>query len=174
MDYELQRCTRHCAATGRELREGEPIYSVLVGRGSKLERLDYAAADWPGPPEGVVGWWKSNIPHREQKQRQTPSEVLLEMLKQFDGVPDQADFRYVLALLLVRRRVLRIEETTQSSADQLTLYSPRDEETFTVQAVLPDEQRARQIQDALSQIMLPQEDTSDPATAEESTASEGK
>ena len=153
MDYELQRCTRHCAASGRELREGEAIYSVLVGRGAQLERLDYAAAAWPGPPENAVGWWKSNMPTRDHKPRQTPSEVLLDMLKQLDGVADQEDFRYVLALLLVRRRVLRIEETTQDESDLLTLYSPRDDQTFTVRAILPDEERTRHIQETLSQMM---------------------
>ncbi len=30
IDYEIQRCTRHCAASGRELVEGETFYSVLL------------------------------------------------------------------------------------------------------------------------------------------------
>ena len=68
MDYEVQRCTRHCCATGRELAPGEEFYSVLIAEGAELVRLDYAVEAWEGPPEGAVGWWKSQMPN-PQRQR---------------------------------------------------------------------------------------------------------
>ena len=56
IDYEIQRCTRHCAASGRELVEGETFYSVLLQRGASLERVDYSAEAWNGPPPDALGW----------------------------------------------------------------------------------------------------------------------
>ena len=47
-DYQIQPNTRHCAATGRELRAGEKFYSVLSQEGGKLVRRDYAAEAWQG------------------------------------------------------------------------------------------------------------------------------
>ena len=58
MDYDVQRCTRHCAVTGRELAEGEEIFSSLVVEGAQVRRRDYAAEAWTGPPEGVLGFFK--------------------------------------------------------------------------------------------------------------------
>ena len=62
IDYELQRCTRHCAVTERELQPGETFFSTLTAEGAELARRDYSVEAWQGPPAGVVGWWKSKMP----------------------------------------------------------------------------------------------------------------
>src|SRR5579863_1948158 len=54
MDYEIQRFTRHCAVTGRELAPGEEFYTALVAAGAELKRIDYSAEAWQGPPEGAL------------------------------------------------------------------------------------------------------------------------
>ena len=110
MDFEIQRFTRVCAATGRELAPGEAFYSVLVAEGSEVKRLDYSVQGWPGPPEKCIGWWKSQVPSpHANKVLWAPNEVLLQFFEGLEGT-DREDMRYVLALLLVRRRVLRLEQ----------------------------------------------------------------
>ena len=105
MDYDVQRCTRHCSQSGRELQPGETIYSALIVEGSQVVRQDYAADAWSGPPVGALGWWKSQIPTRTaQRLHWAPNDVMLALLEELADQPEQADFRYVLSLLLVRRR----------------------------------------------------------------------
>ena len=60
-----------------------------------------------------------------------------------------------MALLLVRRRVLRLEaqETDTTGRDVLVLYCPRDDVTFRVVGVMPGETRAQEIQDELSRLL---------------------
>jgi hypothetical protein len=159
LDYEIQRCTRHCASSGRELLEGEPFYSVLLPRGATLERLDYAAEAWNGPPPDALGWWKSQMPTREAKKAQlAPSDVLLEFFTGLADQPEQADVRYVVALLLIRRRILRLEEThtDDNGQETLVLYCHRDESMHRVPVVLPDEGRADRIQAELSRLLYAQ------------------
>ena len=62
LDFEINRCSRRCSHSDRELKAGEPVYSVLVSRGAQVVRLDYASESWPGPPEESIGWWKSVVP----------------------------------------------------------------------------------------------------------------
>ena len=64
IDYDIQRCSRRCAASDRELHNGEVCYSVLVPEGGQVVRRDYSAEGWPGPPEGAIGWWKSAVLRR--------------------------------------------------------------------------------------------------------------
>jgi hypothetical protein len=159
IDYEIQRCTRHCASSGRELLEGESFYSVLLPRGATLERLDYAAEAWNGPPPDALGWWKSQMPTREAKKAQlAPSDVLLEFFAGLADQPEQADVRYVVALLLIRRRILRLEETQSGDNGQetLVLYCHRDESMHRVSVVLPDERRADEIQAEVSKLLYAQ------------------
>lgn len=157
MDYEVERCTRHCAATERELREGEEFFSVLVSERGEVRRHDYAADAWTGPPEAALAWWKSRLPTREAKKGElAPNEVLLRLFQGLEDVPQQLDMRYVLALLLVRRRVLREEDTEPDTAglEVLVLYCPRDETTHRVVVTMPDERRTEEIQAELGRLLL--------------------
>lgn len=154
MEYEIQACTRRCAATGRELSPGEEYYSALVSEGEGWRRLDFAAEAWHGPPPEAVGWWKSQRPDA-RRARWAPNDVLLEFFDRLEGQAESQDLRYVLALFLVRRRVMRLEETQTDERGQevLVLYCPRRESTHHVPAVMPDEARANQIQDELARLL---------------------
>ena len=111
MDYEVQHSARRCSTTGREFAPGETYYSVLVAEGAELKRYDYAADAWQGPPEEAIGWWKSQVPDRTAgKKHWAPNDVMLDFWDKLADQPDKQDMRYVLTLLLVRRRVFRLEE----------------------------------------------------------------
>ncbi len=155
MEYEIERFTRLCHATGRELAAGEPYYSVLVDEGAQLRRWDYSVDAWQGPPEGALGWWKSQRPGESSQRCVAPSEVLLSFFDQLETQPDKQDTRYVLALFLVRRRIMRLEETESDDQgqEQLVLYCPRRDATYRVPAVVPDESRIEQIQEQLLQLI---------------------
>jgi len=154
MDYEIQTCTRRCAATGRELSPGEAYYSALVPDGEGWRRLDYAAETWQGPPPEAVGWWKSQRPDA-RRVHWAPNDVLLEFFDRLEGQAENQDLRYVLALFLVRRRVMRLEETQTDDQghEVLVLSCPRRESTHQVPAVVPDEARINQIQDELARLL---------------------
>ena len=157
LDYEIHRASRHCTSTGRELAEGEEFYSMLVADGSGWKRLDYACDAWHGvPEEGALAWWKSRMPSRESKKaRLAPNDVLLEYFQELVERPAEQDARYVLALLLVRRRVVRLEDTEQDSSggNVLVLYCPRDETTFRVAERSLNEEQTDEIQARLSQLL---------------------
>jgi hypothetical protein len=156
MDFEVERCTRRCAISGRELAEGEEFFSAIVSHAGKVERRDYAVQAWPGPPEGSLAHWKSRMPNREVKKNQlAPSEVLLQLFNALESAADQQDMRYVLALLMIRRRIFRLEETlVENGRELLVLYSPRDEGTYRTPVVLPDLVRADEIQAELSRLLF--------------------
>ena len=157
MDYEVQRFTRHCAKTGRELKPGETFYSALVAQGAQVVRQDYSAEAWEGPAEGALGWWKSHVPSRDSKKMHwAPNDVMLELLEQLESQPDKHDMRYVLSLLLIRRRVVRLEETEQDELKREVsiLYCPRREATYRVVTVMPDDQRTSEIQEELAKLLF--------------------
>jgi uncharacterized protein YbaR (Trm112 family) len=154
MDYEFQSCTRRCAATGRELAPGEAYYSALVPDGEGWQRLDYAVEAWQGPPPEAIGWWKSQRPDA-RRAHWAPNDVLLDFFDRLEGQAENQDMRYVLALLLVRRRVMRLEETQtdEHGRETLVLYCPRRETTHQVPVIVPDEARANQLQEQLARLL---------------------
>jgi hypothetical protein len=156
MDYDVQRFTRHCAATGRELAPGDDFYTALVIDGAQVRRLDYALGAWQGPPDRTLAWWKSRVPRPDDRRpRLAPNDALLEMFVGLEGVEEKQDMRLVMALFLVRRRVLRLEEqeTDAEGRNGLVLYSPREDVTYRVAGVMPSESRALEIQEELTRLL---------------------
>lgn len=156
LDFEIQRCTRKCFATEREFRPGEAFYSVLVQEGAEVVRRDYSEAAWPGAPENSLGFWKSNMPGVVNKKLHwAPNDVMLHYFEQLAERPDQADVRYVLALLMIRRRVVRQEssETDADGQEWLTLFCPRNEQEYKALVAVPTNERALEIQKELAQLL---------------------
>ncbi len=156
MDDEVQRCTRHCATTGRELQPGEAFFTTLVAEGATLARHDYSCEAWTGPPDGVLGWWKSRMPEATTKKAQlAPNDVILQLFDQLAEQPDKADMRYVLGLLLVRRRVARQEDSDidDEGREWMVMYCPRREATLKTLVSMPSDARAAEIQDELARLL---------------------
>lgn len=167
LDFEVQRCTRRCAATDRALVPGDVCYSVLEIDGADVIRKDYCNDAWTGAPEAAFGWWKSRIPEPTAKKiKLAPNEVLLEFFDQLAERPDQQDLRFVLTLLLIRRRVLRLDltheqraqrvhdEQMESMPESMGVYCPKREATYDVTIVMPSGERIDEIQQQLSELLI--------------------
>jgi len=156
LDYEIQRCSRRCAATNRELKDGELCYSVLVPEGGATVRRDYSAEAWNGPPENAIGWWQTTVvdPHAG-RPHWAPNDVMLNYFERLLENPAAEDARYVLALLLVRRRVLRVEghEPDPAGREMLVLYCSRNEAQYRVAEVMPTPEQAAAIQQQLAELL---------------------
>jgi hypothetical protein len=163
LDFEIQRCTRRCAATDRAMEPGEVCYSVLEVQGADIIRKDYSTAAWSGPPADSFGWWKSRIPEPNAKRiKLAPNDVLIELFEQLTDRPDSEDMRYVLALLLVRRRVFRLESplmqfekpSAAAGVETLTVFCPKRETTYEISAMSPSDARIDEIQQQLSELLI--------------------
>jgi hypothetical protein len=122
--YEIARPSGVCAASGERIAPGAPYVAVLVEREGQegMERLDYAAERWdagarPGPPLRVFGSWRAVMHDASAPQRAfIDDEALLDLLERLEGAqePSRLSFRYVLTLLLVRKRLLKFEGARQA------------------------------------------------------------
>jgi hypothetical protein len=159
-DFEVQRCTRRCAATGRDLAPRETIYSKLVAEGQNFVRYDYSVAGWSEPsPAENVSWWKWKLPAPgDRRVAWAPHETLLqffENLEEQDAAPERRALRFVLALLLVRRRIARIERTEKlpTGGEVLVLYSPQAEREYRVPVADPSPEQSASIRGELMQLL---------------------
>jgi len=123
-EYKVNRCTRKCFALDRPLREGEWYYSVVIedeGNEDFLRR-DYSAEAWKEPPEGTIGWWKNRMPTADEKKMVlAPPEVLIDLLRQMEQFPERAKSRYLLALMLMRKKLVRpVDIEDDDDADSKT------------------------------------------------------
>ena len=157
LDYEIQRCTRRCEKTDRELKPGETFYSTLVVEGADVVRHDYGEEAWQSAPENVLSWWKSRIPDpRAHTLHWAPNDAMLHYFEQLEGQPGKEETRYILALLLIRRRIVRLEETEtdENGRETMILYCPRNETQYRATVDVPQTQRIKAIQEELAQLLF--------------------
>ena len=117
--WESARPTGVCAATGRELPEGEEYYAVLFEDGDSFRREDYSAEAWQGPPVQAYCHFRTRVPVREPKKKRllVDDEMLVNFFQRLaeETEPVRLQFRFVLALILMRKRILRYEQTVNDA-----------------------------------------------------------
>ncbi len=121
-DWEFARPTGRCTVTDRELAEGELYFTALFETPEGLERRDYTAEAWPGPPEGSMCHWQARVPLRDKTPQPlaVDQELLLSLFQRLeeDETETRQQFRFVLALLLMRKRRLRLEGTVREGGQE--------------------------------------------------------
>ncbi|MBX3377208.1 MAG: hypothetical protein KF678_09430 [Phycisphaeraceae bacterium] len=125
--FEVVRATGVCAVTGQAIATGEEYIAALFESedGTSLERRDYSLDAWragtrPGPASRMFGAWKAVMPAPNESRRTlVDDESLMDLLEQLGEAtePARISFRYVLALLLLRRKVLKYEGTRRDRPD---------------------------------------------------------
>ncbi|MBR4976016.1 MAG: hypothetical protein IKY61_03095, partial [Thermoguttaceae bacterium] len=92
------------------------------------------------------------------KEKLAPNDALIDFFESLADRPDEAALRYVLALLLARRRVLRFEREEfdadaaerPDSAPPIVFFSPRRETSYVVPVV---EMSASEIADVETRLL---------------------
>jgi hypothetical protein len=128
-EYQIQPNTRRCAVTGRELRPAERYFTALLEADGQFVRQDYSVEAWKGPPEGAFSFWSGVVPtDSEARKPRFDDDLLTECFERLEGQtePRRLSFRYVIALLLMRRKRLKFEEArTEGDHEILTLRCMR-------------------------------------------------
>tara|TARA_B100001121_G_scaffold305296_1_gene322326 strand:- start:1954 stop:2388 length:435 start_codon:yes stop_codon:yes gene_type:complete len=79
-----------------------------------LSRVDYSIEAWESNPrpEGIFSFWKTRMPEKGEKQKVfVDDQVLLDIFERLgeDEREDRLAFRFVLGLILLRKRLFRHE-----------------------------------------------------------------
>jgi len=121
--YEIVKSEGVCPATGVSLSPGDRIVAALVETpdDQPLHRVDYSVGAWDGgarpqAPLKLFGFWRTVVPEPGAKKKQPliGDGDLMDLFEQLGEQAESADarrlaFRYLLALILIRKRQLSYE-----------------------------------------------------------------
>ena len=154
MDYQLKSIGKTCAGTGEPLEPGSTYHSVLVERNGELLRLDYSEEGWKGPPEDSVGELLAVVPDDTPKPKVIDTEALMRYFEQLSEDPNPAhdQMHYVLALLLLQKRRLRLDgqRTDEDGNEFLQVIGSKSEGPYEVADKDLDEQQIANLQATLN------------------------
>lgn len=121
-DYELSRASGRCCVSGQEFAEDQEFFTVVLETADGLARRDYSLSAWTGAPEGTLCFFKTRLPKRNQaKKRFIDDSAMTSFFKALADTthPNKQRFRFVLALILLRKRILKYERTVREADAEL-------------------------------------------------------
>ncbi|MEM6334461.1 MAG: hypothetical protein AAF823_14085 [Planctomycetota bacterium] len=149
--FEIDKPTLVCGVTGRELVAGEAYVATLMELSEAelgamspaerkrhamgLKRVDVSAEAWdagrrPGGGErAVYCWWRTRVPEAGQSKRKMLVDdaalmVLLERLGEAES-DERLAFRFVLALILLRKKLLRHDGVDRREDGAWWVFTPK-------------------------------------------------
>jgi hypothetical protein len=111
-EWEIKSRAHCCARTGSQFREGEYFYTLLFREGEGFRREDISEEAWASRNENIepFSFWRSKYepppPATPEPLPKDDAESLLRRLIA-EGDPASANARFILALMLERKRILR-------------------------------------------------------------------
>lgn len=143
--YEVSRPHGKCAKCESVIEAGSKLMALLRETPAGFERLDICLSCWPNVDRGdALGFWQTVMPKAEQKKKIfVDDEVLCGLFERLAGAtePAKINFRFVLGLILMRKRMIVYEGSRRDGEtefwvvrfrgreDKLDLLNPRLDES---------------------------------------------
>jgi hypothetical protein len=121
-DWEINKSQGMCFGTGRKIEAGEEYFGALVETEQGLQRRDFSRQYWDSEKPQVFCFWKTKQPGTEQKKRLfVDDDMLVAFFERLEKETDQEkiNFRFVLALILMRKRILKYDQTVVENDREL-------------------------------------------------------
>ena len=161
-DWEVNKPLGQCFGSGRKIEHGEEYFGALVAAEEGLQRRDFCAEYWESEKPDVFCHWKTKLPEPGQKKQLfVDDQMLMTFFERLARETDQEkiDFRFVLTLILMRKRLLKYHESrTEDGKEIWRLRIPGDRSAEgLVEVVNPhlDEEQIEQLSSQIGEILHP-------------------
>ena len=109
-NWDVYKPLGECSGSGQQMEFGDEYFGALLETEEGLQRRDFSVAYWEKEKPEVFCFWKTRLPHPEQKKKVFVDDEML--MAFFERLTDETEaerlnFRFVLALILMRKRRLK-------------------------------------------------------------------
>jgi len=156
-EWEVDKPLGQCYGTGRKIEYGEEYFGALVEIDEGLQRRDFCADYWESEKPNVFCYWRSRLPQPDQKKQIfVDDEMLMAFFERLENETEQekVNFRFVLALILMRKRRLKYDATRVENGKEIWRLRIVGEKEI-VEVINPhlDEEQVEQLSSQIGQIL---------------------
>lgn len=144
----MPRSSYACAQGDRAFEPGEEFRTYLFAAGDGYERRDYCLTCRPPDESAAVGSWKTRRPLPSQRSAQAfDREAIYGLFQSLEGSrrEDQRELRFVLALVLWRRRVIRFVSSVDEQIGEVWHFTGPGDAVHRVERPMLDEDRIQKL-----------------------------
>jgi len=142
-EWNIQSRAAACEACGQNFADKQPIHTLLFDeRADNLRRMDVCQTCWQNQfndgareRKGFISHWQTvynaPVPVVEAIQKDTAETLLRKLIEQND--PQYAPAGYILAVMLERKRILKVKEQIVRDGRRVFIYEqPKTGDVFTI------------------------------------------
>ena len=156
-EWEINKPLGQCHGTGREIEYGEEYFGALVKTEEGLQRRDFCADYWEREKPDVFCYWRTKLPQPGQKKRLfVDDQMLMAFFERLEKETEQEkiNFRFVLALILMRKRILKYDDTRIDDGQEIwRLRIVGDKQIAEVVNPHLDEEQIEQLSSQIGEIL---------------------
>lgn len=126
-DWEIKRRSDTCTKTGQAFEDGQTFYTLLFLEKGGFRREDLSEEAWSERNDNIqpFSFWRSTFElpppaEPETLEKATAEDLLRRYMEEND--PEKANARYILALMLERKRLLKQIEQQEANGRRLLVY----------------------------------------------------
>ena len=156
--YDVPRPAGKCAACGRDIVAGDKFIAAVRETAIGLERIDLLPDCWQSfDRANLLGFWQTTMPAAEEKRKLfVDDEVLCTLFERLADAaePAKINFRFMLALVLMRKRFIVYENTLHEEGQDIWVVriKGRDDRLRLIDPKL-NEQEMAEVSRQLGQIL---------------------
>jgi hypothetical protein len=141
-EWNIQSRAHACTACGKSFADKEAYHTLLFDERSDFHRLDICQSCWQKQysdggrdRKGFVSYWQgvyeAPVPQAEAIQKETAESLLRKLIELND--PHYIPAGYILAVMLERKRLLRVKEQLVRDGHRVFIYEqPKTGDVFTI------------------------------------------
>lgn len=171
MNWDIERNSGTCTRCEKTFQEEESFYSSLFLDNASFLRKDFCEGCWKDNPDtAFFSFWKTRIPKKGEEKRIVVNNAAIFTLflrlgeqGEHHDEPWAKNLRYVLALFLMRKKLLKLENQGRDDMGEfLELYSAGEDKLFKIHNPHLSEEEVVRLNDEILKLF-------DPSTAGQST-----
>ena len=160
-DYNISKFLGQCSLCGREVAPGGELVATVREGDEEFLRRDYCPECWESSgAEGaeVLGVWRTRVRRPQEKKKLfVDNEMLVNLFGRLAEATEgqKVNFRFVLALVLMRKKLL-VYDRTEKSADGTEVWMMHFKGSDEVHKVIDphmDEDKIAQVSENLGEIL---------------------
>ena len=126
-EWEIKTRARQCARTREAFVDGATIFTLLFRERNGFRREDVSQAAWLQIKDSVepFSFWKSKFqspppPAPDPMPKESVEQLLRRLLE--EDLPEHVNLRYVLAIMLERKKTLKHVDTRETAEEKILIY----------------------------------------------------
>ena len=155
---DIPRAAGTCAVSARAIAPGEKYFAAVREIPEGIERLDISPECWGAfTKDDLLAYWQTIMPKADQKKKLlVDDEVLCTLFERLadSTEPVKIHFRFVLGLILMRRRLVIYEETRHADGKDtwIVRMKGKDQRLELIDPKM-NEQQVAEVSQQLGQIL---------------------